>query len=170
MNFKLNFSNEIEAREQLAKLLHIILDGLRIIVRSNDKLIKSIGQTYEIQLSKFLEYIPIKYMKRIFESANSIFTLLSCIDIDKLVTNKNNIHLPFNNQEITIKSKTGINKIKQIFILLIEDKFDEAREREFMKSLIGKLDPIFNCLVYICENTPSCIENCSYFKVINDIF
>lgn len=170
MNFKLNFTNELEAREQLDALLHTTLDGLRIMVRSNDKLTKSINQTYENQLSKFLEYVPIKYMKRIFESANSIFALLSCIDIDKLIMNKNNIHLPFNSQEISTKSKNSINKIKQIFIVLIEDKFDEAREREFMKSLIGKLDPIFNCLVYICENTPSCIENCSYFKTINDIF
>lgn len=166
----INYSNTLETKTYLHNILHKLLEGLRIMVRSNDKLYNSIGESYEKALIKFVDYIPNKYMKLIFESADSVFSLLSCVDIDKLIKNKYNIKLPFNKQQIENGSKNGINKLKRIFIILIEGKFQEASEREFLKSLIGKLDPVFNSIVYICENTSSCIENCSHFKTIDDIF
>lgn len=169
-SLSINYENEIETRKYLHNILHKLLEGLRVMIKSNDKLSNSINDSYEKALIKFVDYIPNKYMKIIIESADSIFSLLSCIDIDKLIKNKYNIKLPFSKQTIENGSKQGINKLKRIFIIMIEDKFVEASEREFLKSLIGKLDPIFNSIVYICENTPSCIENCSYFKVIDDIF
>ena len=167
---KINYSNETEVKEYLHSILHKLLSGLRTLVRSNDKLTKSIGESYEKALIKFVDYIPSSYMKLIFESAESIFTLLSCFDIDKLIEHKYDIRLPFSKQEIINGSTVGVNKLKQMVLLMIEDKFKEPSEREFLKSLLGKLDPVFNSLIYICQNTPSCIENCKYFKVIEDIF
>ena len=171
MNSKqIDYSNDIEVKTYLHGILHKLLHGLRTLVRSNTKLSKSIGDNYEKALIKFVDYIPNKHMRLIFESAESIFALLSCIDIDKLIKNKYAIRLPFSQQTIIDGSKASVNKLKQILFIVIEDKFKEASEREFLKSLMGKLDPVFDSLIYICENTPSCIENCTYFKVIEDIF
>lgn len=167
---KIDYSNETEVRQYLHNIFHKLLNGLRTLIRSNDKLCKSIGNSYEKALIKFIDYIPLSYMKLIFESFESIFTLLSCFDIDKLVANKYNIKLPFSQQEIIDGSTTGVNKLKQMTLMMIEDKFKEPSEREFLKSLLGKLDPVFNSLIYICQNTPACIENCKYFKEVEDIF
>lgn len=165
----INYKNEKETQEYLEYIFHTLIDSLRKIVKTDDKLVKSIDERYEKALIGFLNYVPTNYLKEIFVVFESIMILFSCIDIDKLIKNKDKIKLPFNKTQI-IEGKKNINKVKSFFITLIEDKFNSPREKEFLKSLIGKLDPIFNSVAYICENLPICIENCIVFKSVNDIF
>lgn len=164
----INYDNTEECQRYLSELFHKFINGLRIIVRSNDKILKSINETYEKTLIGFLRYIPNKYMKNIFVMIENIFILLQCVNIDKLIEFKNIIIIPFLNFDENNDKK--INVVKNKIIDLINKKYTEPSDREFLKSLLKKMDPIFNAIEYICKNLPICIQNCENFKTIEDIF
>lgn len=161
----INYNDTKQCQEYLHSIFRLLINTLRIIVSSNDKLVKSINKNYEDALIKFLDYIPNNYMKPIFSTFESIYSLIICLNIDKLIANKNNIKIPYDFS--TIEDK---NKIKGLVNRKIEEKFKEPSYREFLKSLVNKLDPVFNCLMYVCQNTSSCIQNCIKFKEVKDIF
>ena len=164
----IDYNNVEECQTYLGNLFHKFINGLRIIVQSNDKILKSINETYEKTLIGFLKYIPNKYMKNIFVMTENIFALLQCINIDKLIEFKNIITIPFINFNENDDKKMNI--IKSKIIDQIHKKYSEPSDREFLKSLLKKMDPIFNAIEYICENLPICIQNCANFKTIEDIF
>ena len=164
----IDYDNTEECQNYLGNLFHKIINGLRIIVHSNDKISKSINETYEKTLIGFMRYIPNKYMKNIFVIIENVFILLQCVNIDKLIEFKNIITIPFINlDEINDKK---MNFIKSKIIDQINKKYSEPSDREFLKSLLKKMDPIFNAIEYICKNLPICIQNCENFKTIEDIF
>ena len=164
----IDYNNTEECQNYLGSLFHKFINGLRIIVHSNDKILKSINETYEKTLIGFMRYIPNKYMKNIFVMVENVFILLQCINIDKLIEFKNVITIPFINlDEINDKK---MNFIKSKIIDQIKKKYSEPSDKEFLKSLLKKMDPIFNAIEYICKNLPICIQNCENFKIIEDIF
>lgn len=164
----IDYDNTNECQQYLGELFHKFINGLRIVVKSNDKISKNINETYEKTLIGFLRYIPNKYMKDIFVSVENIFILLQCIDINKLIEFKYKIKIPFINLENFDNDK--LNIIKSKIIELINKKYTESSDREFLKSLLKKLDPVFDAIEYICKNLPICIQNSENFKVIDDIF
>lgn len=164
----IDYNNTEECQQYLAELFHKFINGLRIIVKSNAKISKNISEIYEKTLISFLKYIPNKYMKDIFVTVESVFMLLQCINIDKLIEIKNQIKIPFINLENFDNNK--LNLLKSKIIELINKKYTESSDREFLKSLLKKLDPVFDAIEYIYKNLPICIQNIELFKVIDDIF
>lgn len=169
MNNKIDFNNRDACQKYLASSFHKLIDFLRILVKNNTKLLKSIGETYEKTLINFLSYIPNKYIPDIYKIIETIFILVTCVDINKLIECKDLLNSIIGHHEIK-EGKTKINKIKEILIIQIENKFKEPSDCEFLKSLLGKLDPVFNSLMYVIENIPQCLENLKLYNVVSDIF
>lgn len=164
----INYNDTNECQQYLGELFHKFINGIRIIVKSNDRISKNINETYEKTLIGFLKYIPNKYMKDIFIAIEGVFILLQCINIDKLIEFKNEIKIPFINIDEINDKKMNVVKLK--IIDMINKKYAEPSDREFLKSLLKKLDPVFDAIEYICKNLPICIQNAENFKIIDDIF
>lgn len=166
---KIDFNSKESCQKYLSKSFHKIIEFLRILVRNNNKLLKSIGETYEKTLVNFLGYIPNKHVPDIHRIIETVFLLVACFDVNKIIENKDLLNNIIGHHEIK-EGKTKINKIKEILIIQIENKFKEPSDSEFLKSLLGKLDPIFNCVMYVIENISQCVENLKFYNVVGDIF
>ena len=164
-----DLTNIESCRKYLSERVHQLLEFSRIVVRNNSTLLNGINETYEKNIIAFLKYIPLKYMSNIYKTMELVFVAAMCVDLDKLLLYKE-LFKSIVGVDKFKDGKKNINKIKEILIVCIEKKFKEPSDCEFLKSLLGKLDPVLNCVMYLLENIPQCIENLQTFKTVDDIF
>lgn len=149
----MNVNNQIEI------VVHNTLEVLRKIIRSNSALLHGINETYENALFPFLRIIPEENLIDLINTYDVIAMLVSCIDVGKLI-----------DESKKIKCKSANISVQKLTLELIQSKIKDVKKRQLTISLLGKLQPAFDCFDYILDNMDICIGNCEIFKTVEDIF
>lgn len=162
-NSKYKVSEDTRVKE-LQNTFKLIMNDtfyvFRKLMRSSTDHLNKIDETYEDLLIKFIiNHLPCQYYLDIIDTFECIDLYLKCIDLNKFIeyTDKfNMISIEFN------AYNTFLNLINTQFGGMAND------QKAFIKSILNKLNPIFDCINYILLHPKNILNNAKIFISYDD--
>lgn len=158
MSENINYQSDTEVIGYATEILSELFKTLRILLRTNSQVLKNIDERYEREIGNFINYIPLNLFWHIFKTYETLRIYMTCIDIRKMIVATT---------QMDIRSfEFDIRSYVDGFVI---GKLTKAKEKNYMTSLIGKLNPVFDCVEYILANPREILKNAEVFIEIQDV-